>query len=156
MILKAPLAPCIPTDHSYPSGAGVWDIDGELSTGAGSRLSTWEGNEVAFAWSYMRYPVGPYRIPRGSVIPGLRPQPAGAYPHNSQSTECTPQPGKALCHKPVFGPGSASDKGGGVTDTVDDIAAQFGIDPTGLCAVNKLRNCSALYWGGSALVIPIN
>jgi LysM repeat protein len=158
MILKARLNPCIPTDisycsdHTYPSGAGVWDADGKLSTGQGSRLATWDGNELAFH-SHIWGVTGPYRIPRGSVIPGLQPQPIGVYPLNTQSTECTPQPGRVLCHKPVYGPGSAGYSGW--TDTVDDIAAEFGIDPELLCAVNQLKNCSAWYWEGSALVIPI-
>jgi LysM repeat protein len=145
-IFKAPFVPCIPNDVSYcsndPSGAGDWDASKRLSTGVGCKLCDWDGNSVAFTRATLyNGPTGHVRIPRGSVIPGFYPDPL-PYPF-TQSTECTPAPGKHLCHKPL------------VNDTVDLVASQFGVDATNLCKVNKLGNCSALYWEGSSLVIPL-
>jgi hypothetical protein len=41
------------------------------------------------------------------------------------------------------------------TDSADQIAAQFGIDPKVLCKYNNMTNCNALSFRCSALAIPI-
>jgi hypothetical protein len=160
-ILKAAYAPCIPNDISYcnddTSSAGVWDKTGYLTTGVGCPLEIWDGNAVAFSRATLfGGPTGEYRIPRGSVVPGLRQKPLGAWPLNAQSTECTPIPGKHLCHKPMPGNWSQAGDHDYWGDTIDDIAAKFGVDSAHLCSVNNLVNCSAFYWEGSSVVIPID
>jgi hypothetical protein len=77
--------------------------------------------------------------------------------------ECTPIPGKHLCHKPMapvcyHDTLQLPDCGQGIfwTDSVDQIAAQFGIDPKRLCEYNNMTNCSALSFRCSALAIPIH
>jgi hypothetical protein len=82
--------------------------------------------------------------------------------------ECTPIPGKHLCHKPMA-PVCCHDttdpqypqlpdcsRGIFWTDSVDQIAAQFGIDPRVLCEYNNMTNCNALSFRCSALAIPIH
>jgi hypothetical protein len=40
-------------------------------------------------------------------------------------------------------------------DSIDQIAAQFGVDPKQLCAYNNMTNCSALNFRCSAVAIPV-
>jgi hypothetical protein len=41
------------------------------------------------------------------------------------------------------------------TDSIDQIAAQFGVDPKKLCAYNNITNCSVFSFRCSALAIPV-
>jgi hypothetical protein len=40
-------------------------------------------------------------------------------------------------------------------DSIDQIEAQFGVDPKKLCAYNNMTNCSALNFRCSAVAIPV-
>jgi hypothetical protein len=62
--------------------------------------------------------------------------------------QCIPEPGKHICHRPLAPIGNW-------TDTVDQIAAEFGLDPDRLCTLNKLANCSEFDWVISAFKIPV-
>jgi hypothetical protein len=41
------------------------------------------------------------------------------------------------------------------TDSIDQIAAQFGVDPKKLCAYNNITDCSAIGFRCNALAIPV-
>ena len=79
----------------------------------------------------------------------------GCENHTNELVQCTPEPGKHICHKllpPIYNHTS-----GDVlwTDTVDQVAEMFGVNPVTLCKYNQIKNCSAVCFL-SALKIPVS
>jgi hypothetical protein len=153
--LKAPHVKCIPNDKSYcrndPSTAGNW---GNSAVGC-TMLPSWDGNELPCSGlgGEVGDCVGEIHIPRGSLPPSGQGGQTGCDDPSMQLVQCTPEPGKHICHKPIFPVLNAS--GYPIwTDTVDQIARRFGVDAKALCALNELKNCSSFCWF-SAFKIPV-
>jgi hypothetical protein len=173
--VKIPTPICMPNDKSYCSGTNS-TVDGDIyhqwdgneycsdSQLVVTALSSWDGNAIAYPdWGVCFS--SEYHIPRAS-LPGL----PDLVPDVPLQVNCTPVPGKYICHKPLppisNGTPSVScckDAASPYpctcfnwTDSVYEIAQRFGIvDWKVLCKFNNMANCSALNSEGSALKIPV-
>jgi hypothetical protein len=159
--LKAPIPQCIPNDKSACANASTF-LNGPYAC-AGCTLdrllTDWDGNGDAngnpvLDGSYIAY--GDYHYPRGS-LPGWSPSP---FQHPwFEVANCTPTPGEHICHKPQAPVCQYTNRSVlpvcDQTDSVDSIAAQFGVDPKRLCKFNNLTNCSQFSAWCSALKIPV-
>jgi hypothetical protein len=158
--VKAPYFNCIPNDKSYcrsstgNSTAGNW-AEPVLTTNGGP-LVVWDGNAVPFGTAkdrassyfseYKGYEVADYYIPRGS-LPG---DALAGCARQVPVAQCTPVPGKYLCHKPLAPRWGDPEW----TDTIDQIASRFGVDPNEVCKLSQLANCS-VFCQFSAFKIPV-
>jgi hypothetical protein len=153
--VRMPQVQCVPNAQSYcsndPSAAGNW------SSYAIEQLRNWDGNALNFLGmdSMIGYPIGEFHIPRGSlpVAPGY--WGTGCADSTEELVQCTPEPGKHICHKLL--PPIQNSSGYNIlwTDTVDQVAARFGVSATRLCELNKMKNCSKICFL-SALKIPVS
>jgi hypothetical protein len=173
--VKAPFVQCIPNDKSYcskdPSGA---KDNAYLMSTVGNpgvimaAMTNWDDNSLLYSqmWNPSVF-AGEFHVPRGS-LPGCKgspeePAPGPDYP------ECIPTPGQHLCHRPLppirntscpcehpwLPIKCASCNPWLWTDTVDQIAQQFGVSSEALCIANNMKNCSKLASWCTALKIPI-
>jgi hypothetical protein len=160
--LKAPIHHCIPNAKSFCAAGSTFETNnvagpyGCAGCALQGLLADWDGNSLAIkGFSGITRSYGEYHSPRGS-LPGLTWQPTPSW---YQVANCTPTPGEYICHKPQAATGAHYDKTGvhyNWTDSVDNIAEQFGLDPHELCAFNNLSNCSEFSLWCSALKIPVN
>jgi hypothetical protein len=162
--VKAPFVPCVPNDKSYcsmdESGACC---NAYLMFNLGNpgvimdAMTKWDDNSLLTAEEWNPYTfAGEFHVPRGS-LPGCKEVP-GPVPHDY--IECIPTPGQHLCHRPLPPIRNTSCRTTSCnpwlwTDSVDQIAQQFGVSSEALCIANEMKNCSKLGWWCTALKIPI-
>jgi LysM repeat protein len=152
-ILKAPLTNCTPNDKSFCATVADYargpyhDSEGGA---ADYSLSYWDGNGDVPVFDLWGDIYGEFHSPRGSLL--------GCTFGQYQTPQCTPVPGKHLCHKPLVAVGTHYGPSGFLfnwTDSIDNIAAQFGVDPKRLCKFNNLANFSQISGMCGGLKIPV-